>query len=84
LLHVAAALECGAQLFLSFDKRQRKLAKATPSAIRFDFRDSAYPFRLHTSCEIYDVQWGDQTPRSATFCPGGFHLLQNVSFKTNN
>ena len=28
LLHVAAALECGARLFLSFDQRQRKLAKA--------------------------------------------------------
>ena len=28
LLHVAAALECGATTFLSFDARQRKLAKA--------------------------------------------------------
>ena len=28
LLHVAIALECGAQIFLSFDKRQRRLAKA--------------------------------------------------------
>ena len=28
LLHVALALECGAKTFLSFDARQRKLAKA--------------------------------------------------------
>ena len=28
LLHVALALECGAKIFLSFDARQRKLAKA--------------------------------------------------------
>ena len=28
LLHVAFALECGAKLFLSFDNRQRRLAKA--------------------------------------------------------
>jgi predicted nucleic acid-binding protein len=28
LLHVAIALECGAKTFLSFDTRQRKLAKA--------------------------------------------------------
>ena len=28
LLHVALALESGAQIFLSFDKRQRRLAKA--------------------------------------------------------
>jgi predicted nucleic acid-binding protein len=28
LLHVALALECGAKTFLSFDVRQRKLAKA--------------------------------------------------------
>ena len=28
LLHVAIALECGAKTFLSFDKRQRRLAKA--------------------------------------------------------
>lgn len=28
LLHIAMALECGAKTFLSFDKRQRKLAKA--------------------------------------------------------
>jgi predicted nucleic acid-binding protein len=28
LLHVASALECGATTFLSFDTRQRKLAKA--------------------------------------------------------
>ncbi|MEO6740054.1 MAG: PIN domain-containing protein [Chthoniobacteraceae bacterium] len=28
LLHVALALECGAKTFLSFDTRQRKLAKA--------------------------------------------------------
>ena len=28
LLHVAIALECGAKIFLSFDRRQRKLAKA--------------------------------------------------------
>ena len=28
LLHVAAALECKARIFLSFDQRQRKLAKA--------------------------------------------------------
>jgi predicted nucleic acid-binding protein len=28
LLHVALALECGAKTFLSFDQRQRKLAKA--------------------------------------------------------
>jgi len=28
LLHVAVALECGAKTFLSFDSRQRKLAKA--------------------------------------------------------
>ena len=28
LLHVAIALECGAKTFLSFDARQRKLAKA--------------------------------------------------------
>ena len=29
LLHVALALECGAKTFLSFDTRQRKLAKDT-------------------------------------------------------
>jgi predicted nucleic acid-binding protein len=29
LLHVAAALDCGATIFLTFDARQRKLAKAT-------------------------------------------------------
>ena len=28
LLHVAIALECGAKVFVSFDQRQRKLAKA--------------------------------------------------------
>jgi predicted nucleic acid-binding protein len=28
LLHVAIALECGAKTFLSFDKRQRRLATA--------------------------------------------------------
>ena len=28
LLHVAFAIECGAQLFLSFDNRQRSLARA--------------------------------------------------------
>jgi predicted nucleic acid-binding protein len=28
LLHVALALECGTTTFLSFDRRQRKLAKA--------------------------------------------------------
>ena len=28
LLHVAIALEAGAKTFLSFDQRQRKLAKA--------------------------------------------------------
>jgi hypothetical protein len=28
LLHVALALECGAKTFLSFDRRQRSLAKA--------------------------------------------------------
>ena len=28
LLHVALAFECGAKTFLSFDTRQRKLAKA--------------------------------------------------------
>ena len=28
LLHVALALECGAKTFLSFDRRQRNLAKA--------------------------------------------------------
>jgi predicted nucleic acid-binding protein len=28
LLHVALALECGAKTFLSFDRRQRRLAKA--------------------------------------------------------
>src|SRR2546421_673614 len=28
LLHVALALECGAKIFLSFDRRQRALAKA--------------------------------------------------------
>lgn len=28
LLHVAIALECGAKTFLSFDRRQRRLAKA--------------------------------------------------------
>ncbi len=27
LLHVAIALECGAKIFLSFDKRQRRLAQ---------------------------------------------------------
>ena len=27
LLHVALALECGAKIFLSFDRRQRNLAK---------------------------------------------------------
>jgi len=34
LLHVAVALECGAQIFLSFDKRQRKLAKAAGLAVK--------------------------------------------------
>ena len=34
LLHVALALECGAQTFLSFDKRQRKLAKAAGLIIK--------------------------------------------------
>jgi predicted nucleic acid-binding protein len=34
LLHVAVALECGAQMFLSFDKRQRKLADAAGLAIK--------------------------------------------------
>lgn len=28
LLHVAIALECGSEMFLSFDQRQRKLAQA--------------------------------------------------------
>ena len=34
LLHVAVALEYGAQMFLSFDNRQRKLAKAAGLAIK--------------------------------------------------
>jgi len=34
LLHVAVALECGAHMFLSFDNRQRKLAKAAGLAIK--------------------------------------------------
>lgn len=34
LLHVAVALECAAQTFLSFDKRQRKLAKAAGLAVK--------------------------------------------------
>jgi predicted nucleic acid-binding protein len=34
LLHVALALECGARTFLSFDKRQRKLAKSTGLAVK--------------------------------------------------
>jgi predicted nucleic acid-binding protein len=34
LLHVAIALEGGAERFLSFDKRQRKLAKAAGLAVR--------------------------------------------------
>jgi len=34
LLHVAIAIECGAETFLSFDQRQRKLAKAAGLAVR--------------------------------------------------
>ena len=34
LLHVAVALESGAEKFLSFDKRQRKLAKAAGLAVK--------------------------------------------------
>ncbi len=34
LLHVAIALECGSRTFLSFDLRQRKLAKATGLVVR--------------------------------------------------
>ena len=34
LLHVAIALECGAQRFLTFDKRQRKLAKVAGLTVR--------------------------------------------------
>lgn len=34
LLHVAIALESGAKTFLSFDKRQRKLAKAAGLKVR--------------------------------------------------
>ena len=34
LLHVALALECGAKTFLSFDKRQRKLAKAAGLTVK--------------------------------------------------
>jgi predicted nucleic acid-binding protein len=34
LLHVAAALECSAKTFLSFDQRQRKLAQAAGLKMR--------------------------------------------------
>jgi predicted nucleic acid-binding protein len=34
LLHVAAALECSARTFLSFDQRQRKLAQAAGLKVR--------------------------------------------------
>ena len=34
LLHVALALECGAKTFLSFDTRQRKLAKAAGMKVK--------------------------------------------------
>jgi len=34
LLHVAIALEVGAATFLSFDRRQRKLARATSLVVR--------------------------------------------------
>ena len=34
LLHVAIALECGAKTFLSFDKRQRRLAQAAGLKVR--------------------------------------------------
>jgi len=34
LLHVAAALECSAKTFLSFDQRQRKLAQAAGLKVR--------------------------------------------------
>ena len=34
LLHVALALECGAKTFLSFDRRQRSLAKAANLIVR--------------------------------------------------
>jgi predicted nucleic acid-binding protein len=34
LLHVAVALESGAEKFLSFDKRQRKLAKAAGLGVK--------------------------------------------------
>ncbi len=34
LLHVACALECGARLFLSFDQRQRGLAKAAGLVVK--------------------------------------------------
>ncbi|MDP9291630.1 MAG: type II toxin-antitoxin system VapC family toxin [Verrucomicrobiota bacterium] len=34
LLHVAIALECGAETFLSFDNRQRRLAKAAGLTVK--------------------------------------------------
>ena len=34
LLHVAIALECGAKTFLSFDRRQRRLAEAAGLRVR--------------------------------------------------
>ena len=34
LLHVAVALECDAKTFLSFDRRQRKLAKAVGLSVK--------------------------------------------------
>jgi len=34
LLHVALAVECGAKIFLSFDRRQRGLAKATNLTVK--------------------------------------------------
>jgi predicted nucleic acid-binding protein len=34
LLHVALALGCGAKTFLSFDRRQRKLAKVAGMSVK--------------------------------------------------
>lgn len=34
LLHVALAIECGAKTFLSFDQRQRRLAKAASLTVK--------------------------------------------------
>ena len=34
LLHVALAIECGSKIFLSFDRRQRRLAKAANLGVK--------------------------------------------------